>query len=283
MSGFPDISELQSQQSASQTSEQSHPSPNQSQGSQDQAASQAIYELEKLGRIKYKGEEWTPDALEKAILREKDYTKKTQSLGKDRESFEGERKFYENLHWDLKRVAENPSLVNAFIQTYPAKFHQYLKEYLGASQQNSQAAEKQQAQYTPDIDTMSRVERLEQMLNQQEIQKNEAQIQSMMDKFSKKYPDAMTDLVLASALELHEQGTKLDEASWEQIFKQKDAQGKEFVKARYGDLVKKQTSANEKARGVEPGGGAVGQAPKKFSKIEEIGKFAAEQLSQRNR
>jgi hypothetical protein len=277
---FPDLS-AQVIEAASQSTENKDVSaPESSQSTQDQAVSQAVYELEKLGRIKYKGEELTPDALEKAMLRMKDYTTKTQSLAKERESLEGERKFYENLAWDLQKVRDNPQLVNQFISTYPAKFHQYLKEYLTTgSIDNTQAAKQSEKQTTPDIELMSRLDRLEKTFTEQEVAKNEAQIQSYMDKLSKKYPDAISDLVLARAVEIHDQGTALNEQVWEQIYKQVDAQGKEFVKSRYGEMVKQQTSANEKAKGVAAGGGQVGQAPKKFSNIRDVGKFAEEQLT----
>lgn len=267
---FPDPSGMASAAPAPQESNVTNEPSQSVQGPQEQAASQALYELEKIGKFKFEGQEWTPEALKKAILREKDYTKKTQEIGEQRKSFETDEKFYKNLHWDLKAVSQNPKLINEFIRTYPAKFHSYLKEYLEASHEEQQALDKrsqngQQSRPLPDVELLSRLERVEQSYAQQEIAKNEAQISSIMERMGKKYPDAMSEMVLAHALDVHGNGTPLDEQAWEQIYKQMDAKGKEFVKARYGDLVKQQKSANEKSRGVESGGGIVGQAPKKMS------------------
>ena len=277
---FPDIS-AKVEQAAAASPNTDNQNVNQTesvQTTQEQAASQAVYELEKLGRIKFKGEELTPDALEKAMLRMKDYTTKTQSLSKEREAFQQEQKFYDNLVWDLQKVSKNPALVEQFIKTYPPKFHQVLKEYLQDSQ--SQPTEVKQNANLPNVELMSRLEQIEKRFADQEVAKNEAQIQSTMDKFSQKYPDAIKDLVLARAVEVNEAGTELTEQVWESIFKQVDAQGKEFVKSRYGDLVKKQSTANEKARGIEPGGGAIGQAPKKMS-FKEATEAAISSLTQR--
>ncbi len=254
-----------------------------SQQTQDQAISQVVYELEKLGKIKFQGEEWTPDSLKKAMLREKDYTRKTQEVAEQRKNFESEEKFYRNLHWDLQAVAKNPELVSKFIQTYPAKFHQYLKEYLSETSKSPDPQSQQQRQPTPDVELMSRLDRMEKVYAEQEIAKNESVIQSTMDRMSKKYPDAIPDLVLARVVEVHDQGTQLTDQVWDQIYKQVDTQMKDFVKARYGDMVKQQKSANEKARDVGSGGGTVGTAPKKFNSFKELNDFSVKDIVNRHR
>ncbi len=264
---FPDSSVAVDAATASQDSNSvAHEQGQGPQTPQDQA--QAVYELEKLGKFKFDGQDWTPEDLKKAVLRMKDYTTKTQALSEEKKSyskqFEQKEHFYKNLPWDLDRVKKDPNLIPEFIKVYPAEFHQILKDHLN-DVQPSQSQSKQTSQPLVDVELLSRVNSLEQTFQQQEIAKNEALITQTMSKMASKYPDAIPDLVLARAYEVHDAGTKLTDQVWEQIYKQVDAQGKQFVKARYGDLVKQQKSANEKARGVESGGGIPGQAPKKLS------------------
>lgn len=247
------------------------------QQTQDQVTPQTVYELEKLGKFKFDGQDWTPQDLKKAILRERDYTQKTQKHSESVKSFEQERKYYENLAWDLQMVAKDPRLINKFIEVYPSKFHSVLKEYLGG---NTQAANEVQKSSQPDVELLSRLDKLEKTYQQMDQEKQDAYIKSVMDRYSKKYPDAIQDLVLAKAIEVHDSGTQLNDESWEKIFKQVDEQCKNHVKARYGELINKQKTANEKSKDVSSGGGTVGQAPKKMS-FKEATEAAIQGLSTR--
>ena len=121
------------------------------QGAKDEPT---IYDLEKLSKFKYQGQELTPKDLEAMILRQKDYTQKTQALSKERESFQSEQKFYENLYYDLNNVKNNPQLANEFIKIYPEKFHEYLKQVLGQTDQT----QKQEQRPVYDVETNSRLQ-----------------------------------------------------------------------------------------------------------------------------
>jgi hypothetical protein len=234
---------------------------------------EALAELEKIGKFQYQGKTWTVGELEKAILRQQDYTKKTQSVAEERKAIEEDRKFYDNLYYDLEKVKANPKLANEFISLYPEKFHSYLENVL--SQINTREQTQQETQPTPtyaqpDIKLLSRLDRLEKTYQAQEVEKQSAIIQKTMDEMTKKYPDALPDACLARAYEAHQAGVKMTNETWEEIYKTNDKQMKDWAKARYGDLVKKQTTANAKARDVDPGGGVVGRAPKTFSKFDDI-------------
>lgn len=245
---------------------------------------QVISELEKMGKFKFQGKEWTPKDLEKAILRQQDYTKKTQALSKDKESVEQDRKFYENLYYDLQRVASNPNEWAAkFIQVYPEKFHGYLKQILGQSNQtqNSQQQQTQNQQAPLDVETMSRLNKLEKFYNDQETSKNTQEINSQVELLSKKYPDAIPEMVIGRIYDAINRGVQYDKAMWEQTFEAVDKQMKDLVKSRYGDLVKKQTEANKKAADVSSGGGAVGRAPPKFNSLKDVTNFAINDLTKR--
>jgi hypothetical protein len=77
---------------------------------------QTVAELDKLEKFKFEGQEYTPQELKNAILRQSDYTRKTQE-------FSQERRFYDNLQADLRSVRSNPALAAEFRRTYPEKFH----------------------------------------------------------------------------------------------------------------------------------------------------------------
>lgn len=253
----------------------------------EQEVAQALAELDKMDKFKFQGQEWTPKDLEKAILRQKDYTQKTQSLSDERKSFGDERKFYENLAWDLMKLRDNPSMVQEFVKVYPQQFHQYAEQFLKQAsnqvqQQGNQGQPPQQSH--ADVQTLSRLERLEKFYNDQEVAKNETEIKNIMTSMSTKYPDAANfqEMVLGRAYESHTQGTQLTPQVWEDIYKQVNDQVGSMLKTKYGDLVKKQQAANVKARDVGAGGGTVGTAPKKFKGFKEATAAAIADLTNRD-
>lgn len=252
---------------------------------QEREVAQAMAELDKMDKFKFQGQEWTPKDLEKAILRQKDYTQKTQGLSDERKSFGDERKFYENLAWDLMKLRDDPSKVQEFVKVYPQAFHKYAEEFLkqASNQVQSQAPQTQQQPYQ-DVQTLSRLERLEKFYNDQEVAKNELEIKNVMTSMATKYPDAanFTEMVLGRAYEAHTQGTQLTPQVWEDIYKQVNDQVGSMIKTKYGDLVKKQQAANVKARDVGAGGGTVGTAPKKFKGFKEATAAAIADLSGRD-
>jgi hypothetical protein len=253
-------------------------------GNMDQGAQEpTIYELEKLSKFKYQGQEMTPKDLEAAILRQKDYTQKTQALSKDRESFTQEQKFYENLYHDLNHVKNNPQLVSEFIKIYPEKFHSYLKQVLGDDSKQAQPQEAKDQSQKPqyDVEMMSRMQKLETFYHEQEVAKNTQEINATVDAMSKKYPDALAEMAIGRVYEAHNRGEQITKETWETAFKTVDAQMKDYVKAKYGDLVKKQTEANNKSRDVDSGGGTIGRAPQKFNRFADITKNAIDDLTKR--
>lgn len=237
-----------------------------------------IYELEKLSKFKYQGQELTPKDLEAMILRQKDYTQKTQALSKERESFQSEQKFYENLYHDLNNVKNNPELANEFIKVYPEKFHSYLKQVLGQNDQ-TQNAQNQKPQF--DVDTAARLQKLESFYYEQEVAKNTQEINSTVDKLSQKYPDALPELAISRVYEAYNRGEQITPEAWEHAFKTADAEMKNLIKTKYGDMVKKQTEVNNKSRDVDSGGGTIGRAPQKFKSLADVTKYAVKDLTNR--
>lgn len=238
------------------------------QESSNQAMQEAIAELEKMERFKFEGREWTPEDLKAAIMRYKDYTKKTQALAKERESVESERKFYENLSFDIQAVLSNPSLVGKFLEVYPEKFHKYLKEAFQKTPGQS-TGQRDQSAGTPDVELLSRLQKLEKTLHDQEVAKQESYIDTQVEKLSKKYPNALPKVVLASIHDKYLRGEELTEEDWERAFEESEKEMTELLAKRYGEKVKAQGKANEKARDVEAGGGTPSSAPKKITSFKE--------------
>lgn len=279
--------------------ESASPDANQEVKSSDQApqvgeqapVAQAIAELDKMDKFKLDGQEWTLKDLKAAIMRQKDYTQKTQSLAETRKTFDDSKKYYENLAWDLRSLEKNPALIHEFIKVYPADFHKYAEEVLklgNSSQVSTQGQAQQQVQQSQpqvDVQLLSRVNNLEKFYHEQEVSKNEKAIEHTLEKFSKQYPDAANfrEVVLGRAYEAHMQGVTLNESTWEDIFKQVDQEMSGLLKEKYGNMVQKQKEANAKARDVGAGGGTVTASPKKFKNLGEVTKFAIDELTGRDR
>lgn len=278
---------------ADQVSTEQAPSLDTKSSTQEQQIQEAIYELKENGKFKFGGKEYTAEdikRMQQGEMRLSDYTKKTQSLAEERKSFEAEKKYNDNLYYDLEAVRENPSLANKFVEVYPAKFHSYLKDVLSRTQQQDLAQQQTQTHQRsqPDVELLTKfgslnekVSKLEKFHLDQEAGKVQLEIEQKISTLSKKYPDALRKMVLSDAYETHSKGVKMTDDVWEEIFKTNDQAMKDLVKTKYGNLVKKQAEANNKAKDVDAGGGTVGKAPPKFKRIEDVGKFAEEQMSNR--
>lgn len=248
-------------------------------------------DLDKADRFRFEGRDWTRDELKAAYLRQQDYTRKTQSLAderrgfeENRKAFESDRKYYENLPADLDAVRKNPSLAQQFIQTYPEKFHQALKMVLnGQTSQMGQNTQNAQPQFP--VEYMSRIAKLESFYEQQEVAKHEATINQTMGELSKKYPDALQELVVARVHEHYNQLLKenpnatLSQSAWENAFKQVDQFMKDRDVSRTREMQKKQLEANKRSGDVSSGGGTIGRAPQKFNSLKEVTKHAERELT----
>lgn len=248
--------------------------------SERQQVANAIAELDKMEKFRFEGQEYTPKALKDAILRMKDYTQKTQEHSKSVESFKQEKKFYENLWDDIENVRRDRSLATEFLKLYPEQFHSILKRALSGE---SNQASSQQTQTSPmiDVDTQAKIVKLEKFVHEQEVAKNTNEINSLIEKYSKQFPKSIPKLAIAEVFEAFNQGSQPTPETWEQAFKASQEYRESLLKQDYGELVKKQTQANQKARDVDAGGGTPGRAPKKFGSLREVTEHAANEVSHR--
>ena len=237
---------------------QDSPVPNENQNESFDAKQPSLTDLEKLEKFLYKGKEWTPQDLEKSMLMQSDYTKKTQQLSE-------ERKFYENLPHDLAKVASNPGLANDFKSVYPERYHHYLDILKNLNTQSSPAPQAQAQPVENNNELVSRLERIENQWKEQEVKTVEAKIDQVFSQLSKKYPKADEETVLVQAQLALNSGVKLNDENWEKIFKQvQDKYVSRFTEWQK-EQVKQQREAHAKGKDVAGGGGVPGQAPKKMS------------------
>lgn len=233
-----------------------------------------ILDLNNIEKFKFDDHEWTPKDLKGAILMQSDYSRKTQALAE-------ERKFYDNLHYDLDRVAQQPDLVDQFKKIYPEKFHGMLRYILKETKQPDQSLSQKPEDSKPNENDQwrSRFENLEQRFLDQEVKTIEAQLDAKFETLKKKYPYADEESIVSRALYLHENGTNLDDQVWDALFKQVNDRVKGMVTGQTNEAIEKQKELNKQGRDVAPGGGIPGRAPKRPKTIEEASKLALEQLN----
>lgn len=252
-----------------------------------QRSDQAIQDLSKFEKFTIAGRELTREQLSKLLDQEKqfqsmnkDYTQKTQSLSAERKAFVEEQKFYQALPYDLVALRQDPARINEFLKLYPQKYHQYAENILKEASNQVRAGQnpQQQGQQRPvqDVQLLSRLQVVENFLNEQKTSEKEREIQNTLSHLDKKYPNAadFREMVLGRAFESHNQGTKLTESAWEDIYKQVDQDVERILKGKYGNMVKQQTEANKKGKDVGAGGGTMDRAPQKFKKFDDITKYA---------
>lgn len=272
---FPDPSEV------AQAMENGVESPQQGSDVAPDAAPDAapsIAELDKLEKFKFDGREYTPQELKRAILRQSDYTKKTQEFSQERKTHQEERKFYDNLRIDLKAVKTNPSLAAEFRKIYPQKFHDYLEDFMGGdsnTQPQTPKAESQYAQIDPEL--LSRFERVENNIHEKEVAAIEMSLEAQDKEFLKKYPEADIDAVYAKveavikrneSLPKDEQ-VKVDAQIWERVYKADHEKHSARYEARYKENINKQKQAGLNGRDSGSGGAVAGGAPKTYKNLRE--------------
>jgi len=228
--------------------------------------SEDILDLDSVERFRYGGVEYTPKELQNAMLRQSDYTRKTQALAE-------ERKYAENFAADAARVMEDPSLLSKFKEIYPDKYVQALMPYVKQSESQTQS----QGNLPPEI--MEKLNKYDQFMSQMEqkefetqVQQNEAKIDQAISKYSDKYPLADEQTVLSYASSYADKYGNLNDKVWEQIFKTVHSKVEGYVNQRKGETFNQQRSANRKGRDIAPGGGIPAQAPEKvpLNKVKDL-------------
>lgn len=230
-----------------------------------------LVDLDSVEKFRFGGQEWTLKDLQGAILRQSDYTRKTQELAESRKSFEQDQKFYDNLDADIEAVRKKPELIKQFKEIYPEKFHRFLKA-VGVEEQTK-------LPQGVDPEFYQRFSSLEEKLTAQEAKARQEQLSAIeksidatFEKMSSKYPLADHEVVNTRALaylEANPNKETLTDSEWEQIFKGVHAQIDKLAKTKSSELIKGQRQVNQAARDTGKGGGIPGARPKEPKSIRE--------------
>lgn len=218
-----------------------------------------ILNLEGVSKFKFGDREWTPDDLRKSILMHQDYTKKTQETAK-------ERKYFDNLAYDLRAVADNPALKDEFMKTYPEKFHSYLEviqDRLEAQQEQAHGQDSPGQDLRSQLpkELIQRLDRVENYVKEKEIAAYDAQLDAKFSTLQSKFPDADQEVIIAQAEAFISNGGKPDDKVWEQLFKNSHDKFNQRIEAKQKATLNNQRSANQKAKDMGPGGGTPTSAP----------------------
>lgn len=221
-----------------------------------------VLDLNSIEKFRYGDQEWTPKDLQGALLRQADYTKKTQALAESRKSLESEQRYWENLYDDLEALKSNPSLIAKFKEVYPEKFHAYvgklgLKEQLASGTTGS----------TRDPELVARLEALEKQTLEREIAANNAILDKTFGELKTKYPYADEESVLVRAESLisraKERGESFDfnQEVWDKLFSQVNSRIEGVAKSRQTAQYEQQKTANQAGRDTPAGGATPGRKP----------------------
>lgn len=235
-----------------------------SQDSPNIASTPEVTELDKLERFRFEGKDYTPSELKQHLLRQQDYTRKTQELARLRKEFETEQsklsenqKYWSNLSADLEQLKADPRLITEFKKVYPKEFHSYASSIL-------QSLGIQQKQEIPEElnERIAAIEQAEAVRNQEAMT---AKLEAWSSEMGAKYPMAEEALVWAYLDMAAGQGKKVTKELVETYYKAAHEKIEARAKEHFTKTVNEQTTASKKARTIGSGGGVPGQAPKKLS------------------
>ncbi len=219
-----------------------------------QSVSTEPVDLDVVTKVKWEGKEYTPTDFRKMMMRQEDYTRKTQSLSETQ-------KYYNALQYDFVAVRENPKLAQEFLKMYPETFHKYLDAVMPKDWKTG--AQEEKGNLPPEID--ARLSRFENYIREQEVSAEEAKIDNLTSKLSQKYPEAIEDVVLARAQAFVESGRNLSQEDWDKLYKTSHDFMVKKMTEKQNNNFNAQKNANQKGRGIGPGGGTPGQAPRRLS------------------
>ncbi len=242
--------------------------------SRDLSRSEQI-ELDKLEKFKFGGEEWTPATLKAAMLRQQDYTKKTQETAQ-------ERKYLDNYKRDLETVRSNPNLASEFKKIYPPQYHYLVDSFLSTSDAETEQPKSEQNQsYLNDPklkELMHDVTELKTFNQAQATKAATQEIDATLRELVAKHnvpEEARADIELVTLKKIEElisfnkenpdRRVEITSEIWAKAYEQTYKNFNRTMEAIYKQKVQSQTNASKKAKDTGAGGGTPGQAPVKTS------------------
>lgn len=250
-----------------------------------------VLELSKADKFLWEGKEMTPEELRQSMLRQKDYTKKTQAHAEERRKFEEEKRSYSlqreqeetfqnNYEIDIQNVLRDPSLVEKFKEIYPPKYHAALEKSMNSFFGDPNSPKRNESLLEQRLRSVesrfqAREKEIAKSAYEQEVSKNSEILESNISRFSQKYPLADEDSVLARAeymaTELKKDANFTNNFSqlMEKLYKENHSFHENRYKTMYAEKVSKQKQANSRGRDVGRGGATPGGTPEKM-KLKDV-------------
>lgn len=245
---------------------------------EQKAEQPSVLDLDSVDKFKFNGREWTPKDLKSAYMMQSDYTRKMQDISQDR-------KFADNLSYDVSKVLENPALADEFKKVYPQKYHAVLEKILERASPKTGT----EGSRSPDDQMKKELAEIKAHINEQKAINHErqvlaaqAEIDSIFDSLQKKYEMADENLVVSYAQALLEKGQKLNKETYENLFKLSHETNQKRLEQFYSKKVGQQKKANSMAKDVGAGGGTLGQAPTQFKSIESATSALVREFNKQN-
>lgn len=241
----------------------------------------ALTDLDKLERFRFQGREWSRKDLERAYLRQEDYSRKTQELAETR-------KYTDNFAADLRTVIKDRSRLEEFKRLYPREYVERAEEILstlpGSRPPETQQTGNVDPAFREDIEGIKReFNQLKQEREAQAIEQIQSWLDNQFDTLGKKYPNARQKEVMADAEVAARNCTKVTAEVLEKLFKASDAEISGAWEAKYKEKVNKQLSAGKQARDIGPGGGVPGEAPRTPKTFKEARELMIEDMKAQGR
>lgn len=250
----------------------------QSQQGQQQAEAQAqvqkdllLQDLVKDQKFKWQDQEWTLKDLEKAVMRQRDYTQKTKELATQRKEYESvlpHKQFWENLEADVAKVVQNPQLAHEFKQVYPEGFHKYISAFEGQPDVGRMLKGIIEREITP---IKSQLNEYRESQTQAQADALVSQMEAWDSELQKKYSDADIKMVYSILEDAKAQGTPVSKETWEQAWKASHEHLSKLIDERASSRFKQTKTNNAVAKDTKAGGATPGQAPAKvpFNKVKD--------------
>lgn len=250
---------------------------------QPKTTAEQLADLDKLEKFRFNGREWTPKELGESTLRWEDYTRKTMQVAEAR-------KFAENFHYDLEKVASNPRLMSEFKNIYPKQYHQVAENLLKRMSQTGAPKTETTSQATqlpPEF--LERLDKLEGKLSESEKAAQETQINSIVktldlyfEKLEKKYELANSEVVENRAMAMLERAKAngeeltITEAFLDKLFKESHEQTEKRFQAVQKAKITQQKTASLNAREAGRGGDSPATPASKMTMKEAREKLMAD-------
>lgn len=240
-----------------------------------------VIDLDSMEKFVFQGQEWTPEEFNKAMLRQSDYTKKTQELAK-------ERKFIDNLGYDLDNVRSGIATVEQFKAVYPERFHHLVETALNTAQADPDTTQDDEPDTVKTLqqtvlELQKKLETYESKIQDEKVEAETARLDAIFKTMGSKYELADEDAVMNAAQRLLEENREnpnfvFTDGVWERLYKRDHERRLGILEEYNGKLMKKQQSLNTKGTDGGPGGQPPGRERKRFT-FDEATEMAIQDLS----